>query len=435
MVLVIRNHLVQSGIKVWLDEQGSQEQVAVAIQRAGIVICCISPKYCESLACLREMQLAMHQGKSVVPCVVNGQSRHPNWPPPGAAGYLLAGKLYTTVAQAELHPNDCQLDMLLSKVSHTVGVVVHPREPGFNLAVLAGQQAWGKVMAEVIYGGIDTNQREPRSNTASAMQYSTLLYAAYYDKPELFSWLVQRGGDPRLLDTNKKSALHIATKYGSASIVRLLLLEGVDPTQKDCWGRVARDLLTDRRSVIKETSADSLKEVERVYDHWPAVKQALASGGVGGISALSKFEATTEALKAEAVHFVSILEQPTPDPVEGKDDSDYEMALTAMSMERGEPCLVFFSYCWANADIARTACRAMSRQQRCWLDIEQMPPGTGLYEAIETGLRNAKVAICCVSQSYLASVNCGREMRLIQHINLPVVYLKVAIIITHRLTL
>jgi hypothetical protein len=33
MVLVIRNQLVQCGIKVWLDEQGrlSQEQAAVAI--------------------------------------------------------------------------------------------------------------------------------------------------------------------------------------------------------------------------------------------------------------------------------------------------------------------------------------------------------------------------------------------------------------------
>jgi hypothetical protein len=128
------------------------------------------------------------------------------------------------------------------------------------------------------------------------MQYSALVYAAYYDKPELFS----------LLDANKKSALYIATKDGSASIVRLLLLKGVDPTQKDCWGCVARDLLTDRRSVVKETSA----EVERVYDHWPAVRQALASGGVGGLSALSKYEATTKALNAEALEFYGALTKP-----------------------------------------------------------------------------------------------------------------------------
>jgi hypothetical protein len=188
-----------------------------------------------------------------------------------------------------------------------MGVV---NEEETNPAMLAAKEDWAALIQLVIscQGALDLDQREPHGD--SAMQYSALLYAAYYDKPELFSWLVQRGGDPRLLDTNKKSALHIATKYGSASIVRLLLLEGVDPTQKDCWGRVARDLLTDRRSVIKETSTDSLKEVERVYDHWPAVKQALASGGVGGISALSKVEATTAALKAEALEFYGVLTKP-----------------------------------------------------------------------------------------------------------------------------
>jgi hypothetical protein len=92
-----------------------------------------------------------------------------------AVDVAVAIAVAVAIHRRRCHPNDCQLDMLLSKVSHTVGVVVHPREPGFNIAVLVGQRAWGKVMAEVIYGGIDASQREPRSNTVSVMQYSALL--------------------------------------------------------------------------------------------------------------------------------------------------------------------------------------------------------------------------------------------------------------------
>jgi hypothetical protein len=45
----------------------------------------------------------------------------------------------------------------------------------------------------------------------------------------------------------------------------------------------------------------------------------------------------------EAAHIFSILEQPTPDSVDGKGGPDYEKALTGMSMESRDPCPLFFS--------------------------------------------------------------------------------------------
>jgi hypothetical protein len=58
--------------------------------------------------------------------------------------------------------------------------------------------------------------------------YTPLHFAALYGNTEVFSWLIQRGGDINARDTHGKTCLHVAAKYGQVDIVRVILLEDAD---------------------------------------------------------------------------------------------------------------------------------------------------------------------------------------------------------------
>ncbi|CAH1783022.1 unnamed protein product [Owenia fusiformis] len=89
----------------------------------------------------------------------------------------------------------------------------------------------------------------------------------------------------------------------------------------------------------------------------------------------------------------------------------------------------FISYCWSNsqnaidlgsrekdgaigwADPREIRKKLGENDIDCWLDIEQLGSGGGLFEDIAKGLRNAKVIVAFVSDEYAESKNCMLEFR------------------------
>ena len=83
---------------------------------------------------------------------------------------------------------------------------------------------------------------------------------------------------------------------------------------------------------------------------------------------------------------------------------------------------VMISYQWdRQTDIVTLYNHLTQWGYRCWLDIFQMGGGDSLFEKIDTGIRNAKCVLACVTPKYTKSINCRREMSLADALTKPIV--------------
>ncbi len=72
---------------------------------------------------------------------------------------------------------------------------------------------------------------------------------------------------------------------------------------------------------------------------------------------------------------------------------------------------VFLSYQWGTqAEVRLLRQHLEMAGYRCWMDLGQMGGGDKLFAKIDTGIRAAKVVICCVTNQYAQSDNCSREV-------------------------
>ena len=76
-----------------------------------------------------------------------------------------------------------------------------------------------------------------------------------------------------------------------------------------------------------------------------------------------------------------------------------------------EPPEVFLSYQWGHQNEVKLIQRHLEMAgYKCWMDVGQMGGGDKLFEKIDSGIRAAKVIICCVTHKYAKSPNCNREV-------------------------
>ncbi|CAF4634898.1 unnamed protein product [Rotaria sp. Silwood1] len=108
-----------------------------------------------------------------------------------------------------------------------------------------------------------------------------------------------------------------------------------------------------------------------------------------------------------------------PTSTDGKDKqitlkNDIPMAVTHPQ--------IMISYQWDHqVHIVALYQRLTRLNYHCWLDIFQMGGGDSLFEKIDTGIRNAKCILACVTPKYTKSINCRREMSLADALAKPIV--------------
>ena len=80
-------------------------------------------------------------------------------------------------------------------------------------------------------------------------------------------------------------------------------------------------------------------------------------------------------------------------------------------VEYASPPPVFLSYQWGHQDEVKLIRNHLQMAgYECWMDIGQMGGGDKLFEKIDSGIRGARVIICCVSEKYVKSPDCNREV-------------------------
>jgi len=82
---------------------------------------------------------------------------------------------------------------------------------------------------------------------------------------------------------------------------------------------------------------------------------------------------------------------------------------------------VFISYQWNHQEVIRKVKNALLTDFKVWMDNDKMVVGDNLYEAMEKGIRAAKVIVMCISGAYASSVNCKREADLAAALKIPIV--------------
>nr|KAG5710904.1 hypothetical protein BaRGS_027055 [Batillaria attramentaria] len=93
--LVKRLHdlLEQQGIRVWMDIHkmgcSTRQSMAEAVEKAYIVLCCMSAKYKDSLPCRQEAEYADDLRKTIIPLKMERDYKADGW-----LGLMVAGKLF-----------------------------------------------------------------------------------------------------------------------------------------------------------------------------------------------------------------------------------------------------------------------------------------------------------------------------------------------------
>ena len=79
-----------------------------------------------------------------------------------------------------------------------------------------------------------------------------------------------------------------------------------------------------------------------------------------------------------------------------------------------EPPELFLSYQWGHQNEVKLIQRHLEMAgYKCWMDVGQMGGGDKLFEKIDSGIRAAKVVVCCVTEKYAKSPNCNREVNFV----------------------
>jgi len=101
----------------------------------------------------------------------------------------------------------------------------------------------------------------------------------------------------------------------------------------------------------------------------------------------------------------------------------YGVAYTEEEMKElfGGELEIFISYQWDHQETVKKIKNSLDSDFKVWMDVEKMVMGDNLFEAMEKGIRSAKIILMCISKPYTKSVNCKKEADLASALKKPIV--------------
>ncbi|XP_025089898.1 uncharacterized protein LOC112561555 [Pomacea canaliculata] len=121
----IRDHLRSHGIKVWMDidDMGGStlQAMAEAVEKAFVIVCCMSQKYKDSPNCRAEAEYAFQKHKRIIPLIMER-----SYKPDGWLGMILGAKLFYDFSGK--YSFESRLEQLIKAVQKHVGNVTEEPE-------------------------------------------------------------------------------------------------------------------------------------------------------------------------------------------------------------------------------------------------------------------------------------------------------------------
>ncbi|CAL1265523.1 unnamed protein product [Larinioides sclopetarius] len=132
-VLHLRRRIELAGFPCWMDVgnlQGGEAlygKIYEGINKAKVVLCCLTPRYVLSPLCTREMSLADVLRKPIVPIILEPMP----WPPPGALALILSSLVYIDLCGIGGHGGNGKQTDWESRFSNIVERLSHFISPSF----------------------------------------------------------------------------------------------------------------------------------------------------------------------------------------------------------------------------------------------------------------------------------------------------------------
>eukprot|EP00457_Paulinella_chromatophora_P002269 gb/GEZN01002273.1/.p1 GENE.gb/GEZN01002273.1/~~gb/GEZN01002273.1/.p1 ORF type:complete len:795 (+),score=134.43 gb/GEZN01002273.1/:159-2387(+) len=342
------------------------------VKAASIFLVCLSTPYMEAKQSNQEFSWCLETRRPFLIMLLGDWTI---FPPKGAMGMAMAGRLYVDFSKGINAVNVPQIQQLSGKLG--VG-----EEYSMATAKLPS-----KVVQAIKKGDLPALQAmysagvELSADGDAEWRWSPLCWAVYEKKPEIVKWLVEEAlADPNVIEKAGKLPLHVACKNGALDEIKYLVQRGTDinfiaNTPKDSWS-----------PLMYVSKHNHIECAQYLLAHGADPLQADQLGN----TAIKL--ATNDAMR-------KVLNGPRP-PSKHWD--------------------VFWSYNWgvqkeAISMVARLKADGIS----VWQDIEQMSGGDELFTSIDTGMRQSSVVVMSVTEAYAKSPNCIKEAYLCAGLNKP----------------